>query len=196
MSHPAHLPHFLVVRPYLGHASRAGAYAHIDALVMYLRAETPPTRYGDLRPLLRWDDIARPILHEGLRWSSQIDDRSADAYGIHYGYVSEYDSIFTASDLARYGRSIPALRRAMDRLQEREGRTEEVALLLVRLARVLKLRGMVLLEPRVGETAFGDDHRLRLLANAPAYGPMVAGIGAVVAELHRHCAARCGRAAA
>ena len=196
MPTPAQLPHFLVLRPYLGHASRDGAYAHVEALVMDAKDGDTPSRYGDLRPLLRWDDAPRPILHEGLRWSCQVDDCGPDAYGIHYGYTSGHADIFTAADLARYGRSIPALRRAMERFAEREGSTTDVAHLLVRLARVLKVRGIVLLEPRLGETFFAGDHRIRRLEAAPAYGPMIAGIGDVAAELHRHCAARCARAAA
>ena len=196
MPHPAHLPRFLVVRPYLGHASREGAYAHLEALVMYSRGDVQPTRYGDLRPLLRWDDTPRPILHEGLRWSCQIDDRTPEVYGIHYGYTSEHADIFTAADLARYGRSIPALRRVMDRLQERDGPAGHVAVLLLRLARVLKVRGIALLEPRLGEAFFADDHRFRRLEIVPDYGPVFAEIGNVAAELHRHCAARCGCAAA
>ncbi|MCR0984051.1 hypothetical protein [Roseomonas populi] len=196
MPTPAQLPHFLVLRPTLGHASRDGAYAHVEALVMYTRSEAAPARYGDLHPLVRWDDTPRPILHEGLRWTCQIDDRSVDAYGVHYGYTPEHTDVFTAADLGRYGKSIPALRRAMDRLQDQEGRTEDVALLLTRLARVLKVRGVVLLEPRTGESYFGEHHRIRYSAEAPNYGPMVAGIGEVVAELHRRCAARCGRVAA
>ena len=84
----------------------------------------------------------------------------------------------------------------MDRLQDQEGRTEDVALLLTRLARVLKVRGVVLLEPRTGESYFGEHHRIRISAEASNLGPMVAGIGEVAAELHRRCAARCGRMAA
>ncbi|BFL66163.1 hypothetical protein [Roseomonas mucosa] len=64
------------------------------------------------------------------------------------------------------------------------------------MARVLKVRGVALLEPRLGDTFFADGHRIRRLEEAPTYGPMIAGIGDVAAELHRHCAARCGRAAA
>ncbi|GAV36761.1 hypothetical protein ROTAS13_04449 [Roseomonas sp. TAS13] len=67
MPTPAQLPHFVVLRPYLGHASRDGSYAHIEAMVMYAKDGDTPSRYGDLRPLLRWDDAPRPILHEGLR---------------------------------------------------------------------------------------------------------------------------------
>ena len=84
----------------------------------------------------------------------------------------------------------------MDRFAEREGGTTDVAHLLVRLARVLKVRGIVLLEPGLGETFFAGDHRIRRREAAPTYGPMIAGIGDVATELHRHCAARCGRAAA
>ena len=52
MSTPARLPRLLVLRPYLGQATRDGAYAHVDALVMYTRDGTMPCRYGELRPLI------------------------------------------------------------------------------------------------------------------------------------------------
>ncbi|USQ74082.1 hypothetical protein NF552_23055 (plasmid) [Roseomonas mucosa] len=196
MTHPSCLPHFLVLRPFMGHASREGAYAHLEALVMYTMTGELPARYGDLRALVRWDDRPRPILHEGMRWVCQIDDRSPDAYGIHYGYTSEHADVFTAADLDRYGKSIQALRRAMNRLAAREGRTEEASILLVRLARVLKLNGVVLLEPRVSESYFGEHHRIRRTAGGSCGEGMIEAIAGVAQELHRRCAERCGRLAA
>ena len=133
MPNPARPPRLLVLRPYLSHAGRDDAYAHVDALVMHTRDGPMPRRYGELRPLLWHEDGARPILHEGFRFTCQIDDRHAEPYAPRYGYMPEHGEVFTTSDLARFGKPLAALRRGMARLVEQEGRSEDLGQILARL---------------------------------------------------------------
>ena len=196
MSTPARLPRLLVLRPYLGQATRDGAYAHVDALVMYTRDGTMPCRYGELRPLMWHEDGARPILHENFRFTCQVDDRQAAPYALRYGYMPENGEVFTTSDLARFGKPLAALQRAMARLVEQEGRTEDLGQIFARLARVLRVDGTVLLDVREHGSFFEENHRVRLTADAPNLGEMIRNLGVVARELHLRCAERLGRRAA
>ena len=196
MSTPARLPRLLVLRPYLGQATRDGAYAHVDALVMYTRDGTMPCRYGELRPLMWHEDAARPILHENFRFTCQVDDRQSAPYAPRYGYMPESGEVFTTSDLARFGKPLAALQRAMARLVEQEGRTEDLGQILARLARVLRVDGTVLLAVREYGSFFEESHHIRLTAEAPNLGEMIRDLGAIARELHLRCAERLGRRAA
>ncbi|MHB0665445.1 hypothetical protein [Roseomonas mucosa] len=196
MPNPARPPRLLVLRPYLSHAGRDEAYAHVDALVMHTRDGARPRRYGELRPLMWHEDGARPILHEGFRFTCQIDDRHAEPYAPRYGYMPEHGEVFTTSDLARFGKPLAALQRGMARLVEQEGRSEDLGQILARLARVLRVDGIVLLAVREHGSFFAEDHRIRLTAEAPNYGEVIGDLGSVARELHLHCAKRAGRSVA
>ena len=196
MSTTTRPPRLLVLRPYLSSASREGAYAHVDALMMYTRDGSMPQRYGELRPLMWHEDGARPILHENFRFTCQVDDRQTEPYALRYGYMPENGEVFTTSDLARFGKPLAALQRAMARLVEQEGRTEDIGQILARLARVLRVDGTLLLEVREHGSFFEENHRIRLTADAPNYGGMIRDLGTVARELHLRCAERLGRKAA
>ncbi len=193
MSTPARLPRLLVLRPYLAHATRDGAYAHVDALVMYTRDGTMPLRYGELRPLMWREDSVRPILHENFRFTCQVDDRQTAPYALRYGYMPENGDVFTTSDLARFAKPLAALQRGMARLVEQEGHTESLGLILSRLARVLRVDSTVLLEVRERGSFFEESHRIRLTAEAPNLGRMIHDLEAVAQELHLRCSDRLGR---
>ena len=149
------------------------------------------TAPGDLT-----DDGARPILHEGFRFTCQIDDRHAEPYALRYGYMPEHGEVFTTSDLARFGKPLTALQRGMARLVEQEGRTEDLGQILARLARVLRVNGIVLLALREDGSFYDENHRIRWTAEAPNYGEVIGDLGTIARELHLHCAKRAGRSAA
>lgn len=142
------------------------------------------------------EDGARPILDENFRFTCQVDDRQTAPYALRYGDMPENGEVFTTSDLARFGKPLAALQRAMARLVEQEGRTEDLGQILARLARVLRVDGTVLLDVREHGSFFEESHRIRLTAGAPNYGEMIGDLGAVARELHFRCAERLDRRAA
>jgi len=185
----------LVIRPWLGTMSGRDAYAHIDAVAMRKRPDRCHGDYGDYDFLGRGDDERKTFRLDQFRFQCQIDDRQAVAYGWHWGYQPSSVSIFGARDMELYGSSIAAIDRAMDRLYREDGPTEGVGRFVVRLARVLKLDGIVFLETSVsGGFREGTDIRRKV---APRdYGDAIRAIDDLVVELHRACAARVGRIAA
>ncbi len=185
----------LVVRPWLATWRGGEAYAHFDALAMRGEDGRTPDRYGDLRVFGRGDDERTRLRPDGFRAGCQVDDRHAEAYGWFWGYRPTRGEAFTADDMARNGPSIAATDRGLTRLHEQDGPVGSIGRYVVRLARVLKLDGVAVLE--TSQTcSFRDDMTVRRCCRLPAVGDAVHLIDTVVLELHEACAARVGRVAA
>lgn len=185
----------LVVRSWLSTRHGVEAYAHLDALAMRSEGDTMPRRYGDLRVFGRGDDERTRLHLDGFRAGGQVDDRHTQAYAWFWGYRPARGDVFTADDITRTGPSFAAIERGMTRLHEQDGPVGSIGRYVVRLARVLKLDGVAVLEtsPNGG---FRDEMTVRRCCSISAVGEAVHLIDAVVLELHEACAARVQRAAA
>ena len=94
-----------------------------------------------------------------------------------------------------YGPSIAAINRGLDRSYREDGAAEGVGRFVVRLARVLKLDAIVLLE--TSQTgSFRDDLEVTRSIEPSHYGEAIRSIDALVGDLHRACVQRMGRLAA
>ncbi len=172
----------LVIRPWLSTCVSGDAYAHFDALVMRRYGEAEPQRYGDLGVIHQGDDERNVLFLDGFRFECQIDQRRPEAYAWRWGYNSARGGMFTADDVDRYGKSIAAIKRGLDRIYQEDGVAESVD-------------GIVVLETsRTGGFAAG--FTLRHRATAPNFGPITHRIDDLQRELHEQCAARLRPAAA
>ena len=116
----------LVVRPWTTHYSGTDSYGHFDAIVMRQRGLTVAERYGDLDVLHRGDGSGKGPLLDGFRFECQIDERRPEAYACRWGYAGNQSGLFTADDLARYGKSIAAIERGLRRAAETDGDADSV----------------------------------------------------------------------
>ncbi len=134
----------LVIRPWLGTVSGGDAYAHFDALAMSRTFGQTYHKYGDYQVFGLGNDGRKTLRLDGFRFQCQTDDRKAEAYAWQWGYLPEQRSVFTFRDMGRYAPSIVAIGRALGRMHREDGPPEGVGRFVVRLARVLKLQGIVL----------------------------------------------------
>jgi len=154
----------LVIRPWLSTVSGGDAYAHFDALAMSANPGQPCDKYGDFRIIGLGGDGRKTLRLDGFRFQYQTDDRKAEAYAWQWGYQPEQRSVFTFRDMGRHGPSIVAIGRALDRMHREDGPPEGVGCFVVRLARVLKLGGIVLVETSLTGSFGGPaQHRSRRL---------------------------------
>ena len=109
------------------------------------RAKGSPT-YGDYRVLGQGDDGRKTLRLDRFRFQCQIDGRRDESYAWQWGYQPANGSIFGPRDMELYGQSIAAINRGLDRSYREDGAAEGVGRFVVRLARVLKLDAIVLLE--------------------------------------------------
>ena len=185
----------LVVRPWTTHYSGTDSYGHFDAIVMRQRGLRIAERYGDLDVLHRGDSSGKGPLLDGFRFECQIDERRPEAYACRWGYAGNQSGLFTADDLARYGKSIAAIERGLRRAAETDGETDSVGHLVVRLARILRIDGIVILETRFNGS-FGAGLSLRYSSVAPAFGTITSRIDGLQHELQAACQAASRRCAA
>ena len=189
-------PIVLMIRSWLSCVSGGDAYAHFDALVMRRNAGMSDGHYGNYTVLLDWaDEKPRTPCLYNFRVQCQTDDRKPEAYAWQWGYQPENGSIFGARDMERYGPSIAAIKRGLDRMHREDGPPEGAGRFVVRLARVLKLDGIVLLETSQ-TSSFRDALETGRKIGPSDYGDVVRGIDNLVVELHRACARRVGKIAA
>lgn len=100
--------------------------------------------------------------------------------------------MFTLRDLERYGRSFTTIGRVMDRAHREDGPAETVGRHVVRLARALKLDGIVLVE--VSATgSFEDRLDLARRFGPGDYGDAMGSIDRLVQDLHAACVERTQR---
>jgi len=194
---PRHSEHkdMLIIRPWLSTVGGGDAYAHFDALAMREAPRERYGRYGDYYPFGHGDDGRKVLRLDRFRFQCQTDDRRSKAYGWHWGYQPSDGSVFTTRDMDLYAPSLAAIGRAMDRLYREDGPTEGVGRFVVRLARVLKLDGIVVLETS-SNGSFGSEIEVRRRVEAGAYGEAIRILDDLVLELHRACATRVGKIAA
>ncbi len=185
----------LVIRPWLGIASGGDATAHFDALAMRRAFGQAHDKYGDFRAFGPGDDGRKTLRLDHLHFQCQTDGRRPEAYAWQWGYQPGQRGVFTSRDMERYGPSIVAIGRALDRLHREDGPPEGVGRFVVRLARVLKLQGIVLIETSL-TGSFRGEMAVRHGIAPDAYDEAVTVIDDLVRELHRACAQRVGRIAA
>ena len=184
----------LVLRPRHGAAARDCAFAHVDGLVMRVRGPGLPTAAGDLDPIGP-GECGRTPRHERFRLTAQIDDRAPDAYAIRHGYAAVNGAeIFTPADLAWAGPSLRRLAAGMERLAAREGRTEDLAETALRLARVLRLDAIAVLDVPAPGDWLRPGHPVLSAGATARPAAVLDGLRAVVARLHADCARRARRA--
>jgi hypothetical protein len=189
------LRHILVLRPWLSTVSGGDAYAHFDALVMREAERRPVRTYGDYRVIGEGDDGRKTLRLDRFRFQCQIDGRREESYAWQWGYQPANGSIFGPRDMELYGPSIAAINRGLDRSYREDGVAEGVGRYVVRLARVLKLDGIVLLE--TSQTgSFRDELDVTRSIEPGDYGEAIRSIESLVTSLHRTCAQRMGRIAA
>lgn len=188
MFKPHHHRDLLVVRPWVAHYIGNDSYGHFDAIVMRQRNTAPAERYGDLDILHRGDDNGKAPLLDGFRFECQIDERRPEAYAWRWGYAASQSGMFTAGDVARYSKSIAAIERGLQRFAETDGAAESVGRFLVRLARLLRIDGIIVLETRTAGS-FGASLTLRHSAIAPEFGDILRRIDSLQGELQAACIA-------
>lgn len=187
--------HLLVIRPWISSYSSRDTYGHFDALVMRQRGTATPQHFCDLEVLHAGDDDRKVLLHEGFRFQCQIDARQPEPYGWRWGYSPAHASMFTAQDLGRFGKSITALDRALSRMREVGGPPQTVGHYVVRVANILRVDGIVILETSL-TGSFEGHLSIKSWAMAPLYGDMIAAIDELARDLQAACAARLARWAA
>jgi len=186
----------LVIRPWLGVADWGNGYAHFDALVMSRAPGQAHQRYADYQVLDRYGaGTCRTPRPDNFRFQCQVDDRHAEAYAWQWGYQPEHGRIFDARDLALYGASITAIDRTLKRMQRVDGPAEAVGRFVVRLARALKVGGIVLIGTSQ-DGSFRDAAEVQRVVGCSDYSDAVHMIDNLVAELHQTCIQRAGRKAA
>ena len=184
----------LVVRPWVGVVSGGDAFGHIDAVPMKRTLGRPLEHFRDLENIFGADD--RKVLRlDHFRFHCQIDDRHEQSYAWTWGYQPDTGSIFGADELDRYGPSITAVRRALDRQAREDGPAETVGRLIVRTARAVKLDEIGLLDFTPGSTSCGDT-RVREWIKAGECGDAIGAVNRLEEELHRDCCKRAGKLAA
>ena len=185
----------LMLRPWLSLVSGGDAYAHFDAVAMRKDPGLSHGRYGDYSVFQSGDD-ARNCLHlDNFRFHCQIDDRHAESYAWSWGYQPDRRGIFSPSDLHRYGPSIEALQKGMARICREDGHADTVGRLIVRLARILKLDGIAVLETSQNGS-FREGMEICWHVDPKEYGNGITWINDLVVSLHRTCAQRVGKSAA
>jgi len=186
----------LLVRPWFGAPDWGYGYAHFEALVMSRMPGQAHQRYADYRVVDRYDtNLQRTPRLANFRFQCQVDDRHTEAYAWQWGYQPELGRIFDVQDLKLYGASITAIDRALKRMQRADGPAEAVGRFVVRLARALKIGGIVLIETSL-DGSFRDAAQVQRFVAASDYSDAVHMIDNLVAELHRTCIQRAGRKAA
>ena len=178
----------LVLRTWVAHYIGNDSYGHFDAIIMRHRNAVPAERYGDLDILHRGDDTGRAPLLDGFRFECQIDERRPEAYAWRWGYAAAQSNLFTAADVARYTKSINAIERGLKRFEDTDGAAESVGRFVVRLARLLRIDGIIVLETRSGG-CFGAGLTLRHSAVAPDFGDIMRRIDSLQHELQAACVA-------
>ena len=186
----------LVVRPWFGVPNWGHGYAHFDALVMSKAPGEAHQRYADYQVLDRYGSgTCRTPRPDNFRFQCQVDDRHAEAYAWQWGYQPEHGRIFDTRDLKLYGASITAIDRALKRMQCADGPAEAAGRFVVRLARALKVGGIVLIETSL-DGSFREAAEVQRFVAASDYSDAVHMIDNLVAELHQTCTQRAGQKAA
>lgn len=188
MFKPHHHRDLLVVRPWVAHFIGNESYGHFDAIVMRQRGTAPAERYGDLDILHRGGGDGKPAHLDGFRFECQIDERRPEAYAWRWGYATSQSGLFTGADVARYSKSIAAIERGLQRFAETDGAPESVGRFVVRLARLLRIDGIIILETRRADS-FGASLALRHSAVAPEFGDILRRIDNLQGELQAACIA-------
>lgn len=186
----------LVVRPWFGVPDWGYGYAHFDALVMSRMPGQAHQRYADYRVVDRYNtDLRGTPRLANFRFQCQVDDRHTEAYAWQWGYQPELGHIFDVQDLKLYSASIMAIDRALKRMQRADGPAEAVGRFVVRLARALKVGGIVLIETSL-DGSFREAAEVQRFVAASDYSDAVHMIDNLVAELHQTCTQRAGQKAA
>ncbi|WP_265548349.1 hypothetical protein [Roseomonas mucosa] len=184
-----------MIRPWISSYSSRDTYGHFDALAMRQCWKATPRHYCDLEVLHAGGDDRKVLLHEGFRFQCQVDERQPEPYGSRWGYSPAHSSMFTAQDLGRFGKSITAMDRALTRMREVSGPPETVGHYVVRLAKILRVGGIVILETSL-TGSFEGHLSIKSWATAPLYGDMIAAIDGLARDLQAACAAWLARWAA
>ena len=185
----------LVLRSWLSIVSGGGAFAHFGGIAIRKDPDRHARCYGDYQVLGRGDDGRKTLRLDHFRFKCQIDDRRNESYAWQWGYQASYGSIFGLEDFERYGALMAAIKRALDRFNREDGAADGVGRFVVRLARALKLDGIVLLETsRTG--SFFSELEVRKSVTPGDYGEAIGAIDRLVLELHRACRERAGKPAA
>ena len=195
MAQQIHRRNALVLRPWLSTVSGGDAYAHFDALVMQEAERRPVRTYGDYRVLGQGDDGRKTLRLDRFRFQCQIDGRRVESYAWQWGYQPTNGSIFGPRDVELYGPSIAAINRGLDRSYREDGAAEGIGRYVVRLARVLKLDAIGLLETSQSGS-FRDELEVARSITPGDYGEAIRSIESLVNDLHRACVQRMGRMAA
>ncbi len=185
----------LLVRPWLSSIGGGDAYAHFDALVMRRVCGARCGRYSDYRVSYSDGDKGPLPRHENFRFQCQTDDRHAESYAWKWGYQPSSGSIFTARDLGHCARSITIIDRALTRMEREDGPAGSVGRFVVRLARILKLDGIVVIGTSP-HGSFRDATEIRSQIEPRHYADAMRLVDSLVVELHQACAERVGKIAA
>jgi len=183
----------LVIRPWLSRSTiEPGiAYAHFEGIPMRA-AEWPPYLYGAF-DLLDQDELgAHRLRLHGFRLSCQIDNRHPDAYAWRWGYKPDDGGLFTPYDYRLYGPSISIVARKIAQLDAQSGRPASIGAFAIRLAQILRLDGVALLQTSP-DGSFSQNY---LVASRFAAADPLAAVRAIddlTRELHETCSDRAHR---
>ena len=194
MAGPEARRNLLVVRPWVTTGTGPRRYAHFDALPMRPQPGWTGARYGGLNPLCSGDDGRTTLRLERFRFRCQVDDREPAAYAWEWGYMPLSGDIFNSEHVARYGASYAAIAYGLARLQRQDGPADRVGGFVVRLARVLRLDGIVVLAIS-GNGRFADALAVRRTIERSDLDDAAAAIDQVVTELHQRCTGQIPHAA-
>lgn len=168
------------------------AYAHPEVWGAAIRdGSTSPYTWGDIERHDYYDDK----MHIGaFKLTSQIDSKEKDRddwpYALRYGYETAGNSLMTERDVHRFGKSIAAIERYLSRTKDEHGEASSFGVLVLRLARALKVEAIVLMPSRPWDMST-DTHLVFRLADKP--GEAVWHINNMVRKARTECARLMGR---
>jgi len=98
-------------------ATGGGTFGHFDAVVMRCLGRTEPQFYSELEMLQAGEDGRKVLFLDRFRFECQVDERPPEPYCWRWGYSPAAYSMFTVRDLDRFGKSIRAIDRGLQRLE-------------------------------------------------------------------------------
>ena len=192
MSKPNDYQDLLVIRPWVSSYAGGGSFGHFDAVAMRRFGPAAPQFYGELEMLQAGEDGRKVLLLDRFRFECQVDECQPEPYCWRWGYSPANCSMFTTSDLDRFGKSLRAIERGLQRLEGAGGVPGSVGSFVARLATVLSVDGIVTLE-LTPNRMFGGHLSVRHRATAPRYSDVIGAIDGLAAELQSACAAQAPR---
>lgn len=164
------------------------AYAH-----PYVFAALAPEYvelYRDLDRSIYSDMDSKAIPFREFAMSGQLDNKTAEPYGVEYGYVSNTRAqIITPHMAEKWGKPLALLERTLAKLDKLDGPAMTWGHKVARVARAMKAERLILMPPR----PWNEETRIHLQFRPDCFGESVWYIDQQIAKAHKACRVACGQ---